>query len=213
MKPEIHGWAFSPFVRAVRMALTEKDVDYTLHPLTPGDITPDFRNQLSPFGRIPVFQHQGRVLIETPAILAYIDAAFDGPSLRPHDPYPAAVSDMVVQAASNYFYPTGVMGVFFGEAYVTANGGEPNLATVTASADAAAPFLAFLEQNIGGPWIAGATLSSADLVAGAMVHNFTLSETGRARLAAYPKISDWFARIAVRGSFLSTDEPIPLFGL
>lgn len=213
MKPQIHGWAFSPFVRAVRMALIEKGVDYDLHAMTPGDVTADFRARLSPFGRIPVLQHEDRRLIETPAILAYIDAAFEGPSLRPARPYEAAVADMVVQAAANYFYPSGVMGVFFGEAYVKANGGTPNLDAVAAAADASAPFLAFLENHISGPWIAGGILSAADLVTAPMIHNFTLSDTGRTRLKAYPAITGWFDRISRRSSFLATEEPIPLFGL
>lgn len=213
MKPQIYGWAFSPFVRAVRMALAEKGVAYDLVALTPGDITPDFRAQLSPFGRIPVLKHEDRVLIETPAILAYVDAAFEGPRLRPENAYRAAVSDMVVHAASNYFYPTGVMGVFFGDAYVNANGGSPNLAAVEAAADASAPFLAFLETHIAGPWIAGSALSVADLVAAPMIHNFVLSGVGASRLAAYPAVSGWFNHISRRPGFLATEEPIPLFGL
>lgn len=75
-----------------RLALEEKGVPWT------GELL-DLRGsqqhkadylKINPFGLVPVLVHDGKVIPESTVINEYVDAAFDGPSLRPKDPYKRA---------------------------------------------------------------------------------------------------------------------------
>jgi len=84
---DLFGADYSVYVRICRIALAEKGVDYTLHPVDifADDGPPqDFLN-LNPFGRIPSIRHGEFVLYEIDAIAAYVNEAFDGPDLMPLD--------------------------------------------------------------------------------------------------------------------------------
>jgi glutathione S-transferase len=43
--------------------------------------------KINPAGQVPALVHDGRVLTESTVINEYVDQVFDGPSLRPEDPY------------------------------------------------------------------------------------------------------------------------------
>jgi glutathione S-transferase len=213
MTVTVHGWAFSPYVRAVRIALNEKGVAHDHRPLSPSDLATPEGRALSPFGRIPVFQHGDVRLHETPAILRYVDGAFPGPRLHAEDP-------LADSAASAYLYPTAVMGVFFNQAYVLANGGTPIDAAVAEAATAADPVLEAMD-GLGaqllavtkGPWLHGETFGAADAVLAPMIQNLAMAEAGQALLARRLAISDWFARASQRPSLVATQAPVPNFGL
>jgi len=220
MTVTVHGWAFSPYVRAVRIALNEKGVAHDHLPLSPPDLATPEGRALSPFGRIPVFHHGDLRLHETPAILRYVDGVFPGPRLHAEDPLADALSTAIISAASAYLYPTAVMGVFFNQAYVLANGGTPIGAAVAEAATAADPVLEAMDALVvqllsvtKGPWLHGETFGAADAVLAPMIQNLAMAEAGRALLARRPAISDWFARASQRPSLVATQAPVPNFGL
>jgi glutathione S-transferase len=69
--PTLYGAAYSVYVRAARLALVEKGVDYTLVEVDIfGGAIPDWYARLHPFGRIPAFEHDGFRLYEAAAIFA-----------------------------------------------------------------------------------------------------------------------------------------------
>ena len=85
---DLYGLERSVYTRIARLALEEKGVPYALHEVEifgPGGVPPE---QLArhPFGRIPALAHDGFVLYETGAITRYVDEAFAGPPLQPHEP-------------------------------------------------------------------------------------------------------------------------------
>ncbi len=80
-KPVLHGPAFSTYVRSVRITLAEKEVAYDLHEINFLEAWPDGYENLHPFMKVPVLEHDGLTLYETTAIMTYINAAFDGPAL------------------------------------------------------------------------------------------------------------------------------------
>lgn len=220
MTVAVHGWGFSPYVRAVRIALFEKGVEHEHRPLSPPDLATPEGRALSPFGRIPVFEHGDVRLIETPAILRYVDAAFAGPRLHATGALADGLSTAIVSAASAYVYPTAVMGVFFNQAYVLANGGTPIESAVRDAAVAADPVLeavdalvARLLAEAGGPYLHGETFGAADAVLAPMIQNLSMAEAGRDLLADQPALSAWFARAVERPSLIRSQAPVPNFGL
>lgn len=220
MSVKTHGWAFSPYVRAVRIALNEKGVAHDHVPLTPPDLATPQGRALSPFGRVPVLEHDGRRLFETVAILDYVDAAFDGPRLKSGDPYRDALSTAVVTAAGHYLYPTAVMGVFFNQAYILANGGRVDADRLAAAVEATVEPLKTIESVVetliwlsGGPFMGGAGFGLADAALVPMIQNLSLAEAGRGLMAERPGLSTWFAEAVRRPSVTSTEVPIPNFGL
>ncbi len=42
---------------------------------------------LNPFGLVPMLDHDGRIVVESNVINEYLDDVFDGPALKPDDPY------------------------------------------------------------------------------------------------------------------------------
>jgi|ERR1700730_9841038 len=87
-KPVVFGAPYSVYVRAVRLALEEKAVDYELVPVdifAPSGVPPEHKVR-HPFGKIPAFEHAGFRLYEASAITRYVDEAFPGPRLQPDDP-------------------------------------------------------------------------------------------------------------------------------
>jgi glutathione S-transferase len=57
------------------------------------------------------------------------------------------------------------------------------------------------------PWLAGETLSLADLYAAPMFDYFLMTPEGREMLRGYDNLTAWWSRIAVRPSMKST-QPI-----
>jgi hypothetical protein len=69
-QPIVFGAAYSVYVRAVRLTLSEKRVSYRLQEVdifAPGGPPADYLAR-QPFGRIPAFEHDGFALYETAAI-------------------------------------------------------------------------------------------------------------------------------------------------
>lgn len=79
----LYGADYSVYVRAVRIALAEKEIEYALEPIDIFDAAgpADSYLKLHPFGKIPALHHGDFELFETTAILQYIDEAFGGPKL------------------------------------------------------------------------------------------------------------------------------------
>ena len=90
---KIYGVPPSSFTRTVRLACHEKDIDYELVPMFPGQL-----GALNPFQKIPAITHGDLTLYESTAILRYFDRTFPGPKLWPQDSRQAALCDQFVSA-------------------------------------------------------------------------------------------------------------------
>ena len=124
-KPVLHGPGYSTYVRAVRIALTEKGVDYDLREFDFIVVGfPEGFEKLNPFMKVPAFEHDGFTLHETSAILRYVDEAFDGPALQPGEVKARARMAQIIAIADNYLYQAAVHGVFIQRALVPSMGGE-----------------------------------------------------------------------------------------
>ena len=84
----LYGLERSVYTRIARLALEEKGVPYALCEVEifgPDGVPPEHLAR-HPFGRIPVLEHGDFWLYETTAITRYVDEAFPGPNLQPHEP-------------------------------------------------------------------------------------------------------------------------------
>ncbi len=60
---------------------------------------------INPMGQVPVLIHDGMVINESTVINEYLDEAFDGPALRPADPYGRAKMRIWTKFVDEYFCP------------------------------------------------------------------------------------------------------------
>ena len=112
--PIVFGAPYSVYVRAVRLTLEEKGVDYELEPV---DI---FASQGPPaehlrrhaFGKIPAFEHAGFRLYEAGAITRYVDEVFPGPRLQPDDLRARARMNQIISVLDGYVYRTLVWDIY-----------------------------------------------------------------------------------------------------
>ena len=100
-------------MRAVRLALEEKGVQYELVPIdifAPDGAPPEHKVR-HPFGKIPAFEHAGFNLYEAGAIIRYVDEAFPGPRLQPDDSRGRARMNQIISILDSYAYRTLVWDI------------------------------------------------------------------------------------------------------
>lgn len=85
--PTLHLISFDicPFVERSRIVLEEKGLDYELTFIDLSD-KPDWFLDISPRGKVPVLQVDGRPIFESAVINEYLEEAFPEHSLFPNDP-------------------------------------------------------------------------------------------------------------------------------
>lgn len=189
---ELFGAEYSVYVHICRIALAEKGVDYTLHPI---DIFADEGRprdylDLNPFGRIPSFRHGTFELYETDAITAYVNEAFDGPELMPNDVKACARARQIMRLADSEIYKHLVWGV-----YVPWKSKEamPGL-------ERADLILGELQRLAGENWMAGDQLSLADAYVYPMLVYVSIVPEGRASIAKFAGLTGWMEQMASRKS-------------
>lgn len=205
-QPVLYGAAYSVYVRAARMALAEKGVDYALHEVdvfAPGGPTLEHLAR-QPFGKIPAFEHDGFRLYETSAITRYVDEAFEGPQLQPADPQGRARMTQAMSIQDGHVYPDLVWGLYIERAQAPVQDRAPDEDRIARLIPKAETCLAALEALAEGPWLAGAALTLADLHAAPMFALFLETPEGRALLPAYPRLAAWWRAIGGRESFATT---------
>lgn len=87
-QPDLYHHGSSVCAAKVRLALAEKQVEWTGHYvdiLAGEQFKPEFL-ALNPRGAVPVLVHRGATILESTVICEYVDHAFEGSALRPADP-------------------------------------------------------------------------------------------------------------------------------
>lgn len=110
--PKVYGIAISPFVRKVRVALAEKGIAYDHDPVIPVNVSPEYR-KISPLGKVPAFEDEGRTLADSSVILAYLERTRPDPALYPADPYEYARALWFEEYADGGLVPIAGPKVFF----------------------------------------------------------------------------------------------------
>ena len=107
---DVHLYHAEPVSNSLKtlQAICEKGVEFTSHLV-------DLRRfqqhdpaflKINPAGQVPVLVHDGRTLTESTVINEYIDQVFDGPPLRPDDPFDLAQMRIWTKFVDEVFRPS-----------------------------------------------------------------------------------------------------------
>jgi glutathione S-transferase len=159
--------------------------------------TPDFLANINANGRIPVLQVGERFLPESNAACFYLG---DGTKLVPEDRFDRA--DMLRwMSFEQYNHEPTVATMRFWIAFV----GEDNLsdaqrAQLPAKREAGKAALKLMDEHLQArDWFVGDRMSLADVALYAYTH---VAEEGGYRLADYPAISAWLARVEAEPGYV-----------
>lgn len=186
--------------RRVWIALLEKEIPFELVPLSlDGDqFQPEFL-AISPFHHIPVLVDDGFRLIESLAILDYLEAKYPTPALLPTDAKGLATVRMVEMVTVNELFPTlnrliaQVMGFV-----------EDNPQKLEQAKQQVFTVLTFFESLLGeNPYFGSDHLTLAEIVAGTVVPE--LPSLG-VSLNDYPKLSAWSEQLTKRATWQKTQS-------
>lgn len=199
----LYGLSRSVYTRIARLVLEEKGVAYSLHEVEifGASGVPAEHLARHPFGRIPVLAHGERQFYETAAICRYIDESFPGPGLQPPTPIARARMAQIIGLLDSYAYRPMVWGVFVQRVSLPLRGGTADEGVVMDAIKQVATALDALVALQGQElYLAGSSLTLADLHAYPMLKYLSLTNEGNAALAARPQLLDWLTRIAQRPS-------------
>ncbi len=209
---DITLWGFdgSTYVRTVKMLLAEKGVtDFRQVPLNVLEGEPKSPEHLQrhPFGKVPVLDYDGLRILETAAIVRYLNDVLPGTSLVPGTPQDRARMDMIVGLVDSYGYGALVGGVAAYHLFPGFVGGQ-NDAARKAGIENGRKVVEFAMRTRGAsPFIAG-ELSLADLFL-APVLSYVMMTPDAAAATDVPGFSEWWDRVQALPSYKATQ---PNFG-
>jgi len=187
--------------RRVWIALLEKQLAFEpiLVDLDGGQFEPDFM-ALNPLGRVPVLVDDRLQIVESLAILDYLEAKYPTPPLMPEDPSEIALIRMVMMIAVNELQPAIIL---LTRPLV---GLETDAQKLASARQQISTILQFYEQLLGGQSLfGGEQLSLADIVAGTLVPLLPMYGFS---LTTYPSLQAWSKRLNSRPSwYQTTPEP------
>ena len=209
--PVIYGPVISTYVRTVRLVCEEKAAPYELVEvdiMQGGNKTPEHLAR-HPFGRVPAFEHDGFRLYETSAITRYLDAVLPGPALTPADPKGAARMQQAIAIVDSYAYGAMISAIVIQRVVMPMVGGVADETGIAAALPTAETSLAAFEALLGqGHYLAGETISLADLHLAPVMAYFSATPEGQARLPGFPGLARWWAAVSARPSMARTQPPL-----
>ncbi len=189
----------SLYARPIWLALLEKQLSFELISVNLGgdQFEPEFM-ALNPFSHVPVLVDGDFRVIESLAILDYLEAKYPTPPLLPKEPEALATVRMVQLVALNELLPA-IAKLIIHDKH-SADSEYAHLRAINA--------LTFLEGLLGNfSYFAGEQLTLAEIVAGTLV--CTLPDLGIA-LSDYPNLKVWSGHLLSRPTWqqiqLSPDE-------
>lgn len=201
------GLRISVYTRIARLALEEKKVDYRLEEVDifADEGPPADYLELQPFGRIPCLRYGDLTLYETGAICRYIDEAFVGPALQPQGPWPRARMNQVVSLLDSYAYRPMVWDVYVQRIVIPGSGGEADETLIANALPTIEIVLTELERALAdGAYLAGDSLSLADLHAYPMLRYFIETDEGERMVRGHRRLGAWIEAMQLRPAARAT---------
>lgn len=208
-KMTLWGFDGSTYVRTVKMLLAEKKFsDFEQVPLNVLSGEPRSPEHLArhPFGKVPVLDHDGMRILETSAIVRYLNDILPGTPLVPATPKDRARMDMVIGLLDSYGYGALIGGVAAYHLFPDFVGGK-NDAMRKAGIDNARKVVDLAMKTKGESTFIAGDLSLADLFMAPLVFYVSLTPDF-AGLLDIPGFADWWKVVQGLQSFQDT-QPNP----
>lgn len=204
---DITLWGFdgSTYVRTVKMLLAEKGVtqfkQVPLNVLEGETKTPEHL-QRHPFGKVPVLDHEGMRILETSAIVRYLNDVLPGPSLVPEGVKDRARMDMVIGLLDSYGYGALVGGVAAYHLFPNFVGGK-NETMRQEGVEKGRKLLEFAMRTKGSQAFIAGDLSLADLYL-APVMSYVALTPDKEAVFSVDGFADWWTTVQALPSFKAT---------
>jgi glutathione S-transferase len=197
---ELFSFEGCPFAQRVRLALIEKEIDFDLIEIDLHN-RPAWFAEISPYGKVPVIRHQGRIVYESGIINQYLDEAFPARPLMPTDAFGRAQARIWMDYCDNRYLPATHR--------LMAERGDP--ARLEAHRKALDQVLSFIEhealRRLGpGPFWMGPQPTLVDCHFLPFFERFSvLEELAGARWPEEcTRLQQWYAAASGRPAFLAT---------
>ena len=204
---DITLWGFdgSTYVRTVKMLLAEKGVsNFKQIPLNVLKGEPKAPEHLTrhPFGKVPVLDYDGMRILETSAIVRYLNDVLPGPSLIPPAAKDRARMDMVIGIIDSYGYAALLGGLAAYHLFPDFVGGKNDAARQAGIENGRKVIeLAMLTKGTSS-FIAG-ELSLADLYLAPIAFYVSLTPDKHA-VFDVAGFAEWWARVEALPSYRNT---------
>ncbi len=189
----------SPNSRRVWITLLEKGLEFELVgvKLDGEQFKPEFL-ALNPFHHIPVLVDEGFNVVESLAILDYLEAKYPQPAMLPTDAKDLAIARMVQLVTVNELLPATMAMT---PLMLGLPGGNPE--KIEQAKQKVSTVLKFFENLLDDrPYFGSQNLTLAEVVAGTVV---PWLPRGGVSLNDYPKLSAWCDRLITRESWQTTE--------
>lgn len=183
--------------RRVWVALLEKQIAFEpVQMKLDGDHFDAEFTAINPLQRIPVIIDDGFTVVESLAILDYLEAKYPTPSLMPKEPQAIAKVRMVEMVAINEFQPATLP---LSKQMV---GLEVESAKLEAAKERINTVLQLYENLLGdSTYFAGEMFTLAEVVAGTLLQSLPMFGIA---IDIYPQLNSWLERLRSRESFQQT---------
>jgi glutathione S-transferase len=195
---KLYHYAPSPNSRRVWVALLEKELEFELVPidLKGEQLQPDFL-VLNPFHHVPVLVDNGFKVVESLAILDYLDVKYPIPALLPTSAETLATVRMVELLTVNELLPA--LGPLNRQWLGL---GENDSQKLEQSKQQVNTVLSFFEQLLGEQqYFGGKHLTLAEIVAGTVVPSLPILGVS---LSDHPRLRAWTERLSQRPAWVKT---------
>ncbi len=200
----IYGFDGSTYVRTVRMLLADKGAAYDLVPVHVLKGEPRQPEHLArhPFGKVPVLDHDGFRVIETSAIMPYLDEVLPGPSFTPATAKDRARMRMAIGIIDSYGYGAmvGVAGFHLFPDFI---GGANEDARQTAMKTSHLVLAELMKLRGHDAFLAGDKPSIADFYLAPIIAYVAMTPDAKELFGA-PGFGTWWEKIQAWPSFAPT---------
>lgn len=201
MSLKLSGASLSPFVRKVRVVLVEKNLDYDHDPIMPFALSDEYAAK-HPLKKIPLLEDGDKVIPDSTAICAYLEAIAPAPALYPSDAYDRARALWYEELADDGI--SGGTGAFFREnvlASLVFKRESDQKLVAQARDETLPPLFTYLEKQLGDQdYLVGNAFSIADIAVASQIVNLHHGQ-GDVDADRWPKLNQWVERVHGRPSF------------
>lgn len=199
----IHAPQISTYGRVVAMVASEAGLPWRVQPTAAAS-----RENPHPFRKTPTVDVDGLRLFESSAICQYLDDVHNAGALQPGDPVERARMQQWLSISNQYLFPTTEVGLVIPRLIAPATGGVVREEQVQRALPTIAYQLELITERLEeAPWLAGASVSLADLFAYCILRAVQLTPEGASMIASLLPLARWMAILSRRDSAMATRWP------